>query len=689
MAGIDNSLPSLTPPHCPEASEEERPTAVMATSSQQLDSRLLPEYTAVILQPRPSHTGSDDLSDTDLNHHAFIPSDYKMPSKSPHEMGGERIAGMTVTLDDVSYTVDVKDPEHSKFLRPKHMPKVLLDTVSCSFVPGRLCALMGSSGAGKSTLMDLVAGRKNQGSVEGSMLFDGKPRPDFFKRVAGYVEQNDVLIPTLTVRETLMYAAELRLPASQFTHDQKAERVERIIRDLGLAHCADSFVGDNLHRGVSGGERKRVSIGVELVTAPRVLFLDEPTSGLDSATTLDVVRVLRDLSRQGQTIICTIHQPSAAAFGLFDQLVLLSKGRVCYNGPAQDASPYFESLGFSSTESTRGFNPADFVLAVAGGGTGKAGGEKTILGNFDLNIADQWARSAIRDVRMQSTVKHAHSMAAADYSAKDVPATNTMFHELITLMKRSLRCNLRDKSFIALRLGKHIIVSLILVSVFYNVNDVSTYPNINALALLFMVVVQWSLNGIGFISSMIQEREVFYRERAAGAYRVLPYYMSRVLIEYPFLVLATGFFSTVVWFGCGYPTDAGKFFIFWLVVFLLGDAANAFAHTLSAFSPSVEVGTALAPVILVVFMLFSGFLLTTSAIPVYWRYTFRYLSFIAYGFAAVGNSTFSGTPNEAVIAMYELDEYSVWTNIGCLFAMIVLWRSLALLGVKYVSFYSR
>lgn len=687
MASINNSLPSATPPHCPEASDAQRPTAVMATSSQQLS----PDYTSVMLQSRPSHTGSDDLSDTDLDYkpdHAFIPSDYKTPSKSPQEMGGERIAGMTVTLDDVSYTVDVKDPENSKFLRPKKMPKVLLDTVSCSFVPGRLCALMGSSGAGKSTLMDLVAGRKNQGSVEGSMLFDGKPRPDFFKRVAGYVEQSDVLIPTLTVRETLMYAAELRLPASQFTQAQKTERVERIIRDLGLTRCADSFVGDNLRRGVSGGERKRVSIGVELVTSPRVLFLDEPTSGLDSATTLDVVRVLRDLSRQGQTIICTIHQPSAAAFGLFDQLVLLSKGRVCYNGPAQDASPYFEALGFSSTESTRGFNPADFVLAIAGGGTGKSG-EKTILGNFDLNIADQWARSAIRDVRMQSTVTHARSMAAADYSAKDVPATNTMYHELVTLIGRSLRCNMRDKSFLALRLGKHVIISLILVSVFYNVNDTTTYPNINALALLFMVVVQWSLNGIAFISPMIQEREVFYRERAAGAYRVLPYYMSRVLIEYPFLVLATGFFSVVVWFGCGYPTDAGKFFIFWLVVFLLGDAANAFAHTLSAFSPSVEVGTALAPVILVVFMLFSGFLLTTSAIPVYWRYTFRYLSFIAYGFAAVGNSTFSGTANESVIALYELDEYSVWTNIGCLFAMIVMWRTLALLGVKYVSFYSR
>jgi hypothetical protein len=167
-----------------------------------------------------------------------------------------------------------------------------------------------------------------------------------------------------------------------------------------------------------------------------------------------------------------------------------------------------------------------------------------------------------------------------------------------------------------------------------------------------MVVTQWSMNGIAYLSPLIQDRQVFYRERSAGAYRVGPYYWQRVLIELPFTIISSVIFTLIVWFGCGYPTDAGKYFIFLLVVFLCGETASAFAHCLSALSPTVEVATAIAPMILIVMMLFSGFLLTTSKIPVYWQYTVRYLSWIAYAFQAIGNSTFTGTPNEMVIPMY-------------------------------------
>lgn len=138
---------------------------------------------------------------------------------------------------------------------------------------------------------------------------------------------------------------------------------------------------------------------------------------------------------------------------------------------------------------------------------------------------------------------------------------------------------------------------------------------------------------------MIQERAVFYRERAAGAYRVLPYYMARVLIEYPFMLISTVLFSLILWFGCGYPVDAGKFFIFALVVFLVSECSNAFAHTMAAISPSIEVATSAATTFLVTLLLFSGFLITYSDIPVYWHYTLRYLSFMAYAFAAMGTST--------------------------------------------------
>lgn len=590
--------------------------------------------------------------------------------------------GMTITLQNVSYAISVVDKDQSTFFRKKKMNKTLLDDVSCSFVPGRLCALMGSSGAGKSTLMDLLAGRKTQGTIEGSLLFDGKERPNYFKRIAGYVEQNDVLIPTLTVFETLTYAAELRLSKCQYTREEKSQRVIELLNELGLSHCKDSFVGNNLIRGVSGGERKRVSIGVELITYPRVLFLDEPTSGLDSSTTLDVVRILRQLSRNGRTIICTIHQPSACAFQLFDQLILLSKGRICYNGPSYNSEAFFRSIGFTPID-TVGNNPADFILSVVNKR------DDNVNGNWELNLADEWNKTTLHERRLKSTTTRITNTAQNVIALEDLPHVNSQWHELRTLMSRTMKCNLRDRNYIGIHFIKNVFIGLLLVSIFYNVNDTDTYPNINSLALLFMVVTLWSMNGIAYIAPLIQDREVYYRERQVAAYRVLPYYFHRCIIELPFSILTVSIFSCIVYWGCDYPSEANKFFIFWTVVFLCNECAQAFAYAVSAASPTFEVATAVTPMILIIFMLFSGFMLTTSEIPDYWRYTVRYISFMAYAFQALGNYIFAGTPNDVIIPLYQLDEYSTGTNIGCLVAMIAMWRILGILAIKYITYQTR
>lgn len=220
--------------------------------------------------------------------------------------------------------------------------------------------LQGPSGCGKSTLLDVLADRKNQGYCAGRILVNGAPRGGaVFKRVAAYVMQFDALFETLTVREMLTYTAELRLPGGVEAIAAKAAAVERVIRELDLSNVADTRIGGASRRGISGGQARRVTVGVELVTSPSVLFLDEPTTGLDAYSSLLLVRALRRLADTGRTILCTIHQPRSDIFTLFDTLLLMSAGHVGYFGPTTTIRPYLSSLGIALPDGT---NPADFVV---------------------------------------------------------------------------------------------------------------------------------------------------------------------------------------------------------------------------------------------------------------------------------------------------------------------------------------
>ena len=237
--------------------------------------------------------------------------------------------------------------------------KRILSSASGYCGPGTVTAIMGPSGAGKTTLLHALAGKLSSGTLGGQILMNGRERGASFQRIAGFVTQEDFLIPTLTVRETLNFHAQLRLGSAVSTQARVA-RVEKVISQLELSHVADSRVGDSLIRGISGGERRRVSIATELVTAPRILFLDEPTSGLDSCTASAIMQTLRDLaSSSALTIVLSIHQPRSSIFAAFDNLILLAKGNVLYNGRAAGATAHFAQLGHACPAE---YNPADYLI---------------------------------------------------------------------------------------------------------------------------------------------------------------------------------------------------------------------------------------------------------------------------------------------------------------------------------------
>lgn len=219
-----------------------------------------------------------------------------------------------------------------------------------------------STSKGKTTLLNMLAGRLSQsgnGRTEGQILVNGQKRDfDTFRQQSAYVLQQDNFFAQLTVRETITLSALLRLPKNM-SRKEKMERVDSVIAELGLTKVEDTLVGDDLVRGVSGGERKRVNVATELVTNPSLIFLDEPTTGLDSFNAYNVMSTLLQLARAGRTIVATIHQPNSKIVQLFDMLLLLSEGRTMYFGEAQKAVPYFDSVGFKCPLA---FNPADFYL---------------------------------------------------------------------------------------------------------------------------------------------------------------------------------------------------------------------------------------------------------------------------------------------------------------------------------------
>lgn len=255
--------------------------------------------------------------------------------------------------------------------------KQVLSHVTGTVKPGEMLAIMGASGAGKSTLLDILARKRKTGRVTGDMWVNGREldRPTF-RRVMGYVDQEDTLLPTLTVYETVLYSALLRLPR-EMSYEAKVYRTLQTMEELGILGIKDSRIGESGKRSISGGEKRRVSIACELVTGPSILFLDEPTSGLDSYNAYNVIEALKTLVRQyNRTVIFTIHQPQSNIVALFDRLLVLAKGQLVYAGETSKAQAHFEAAGYPCPP---GYNIADYVIDV----TVEAAGEhrKSANGN--------------------------------------------------------------------------------------------------------------------------------------------------------------------------------------------------------------------------------------------------------------------------------------------------------------------
>ncbi|KZV26112.1 filamin A-interacting protein 1-like [Dorcoceras hygrometricum] len=391
-----------------------------------------------------------------------------------------------LTFTNLTYSVKV-DRKLSLFRRGDGGTKTLLNNISGEARDGEIMAVMGASGSGKSTLIDALANRMAKGSLKGSVtLNDEVLESRMLKVISAYVMQDDLLFPMLTVEETLMFAAEFRLPRN-LSKSKKKLRVQTLVDQLGLRNAAKTVIGDEGHRGVSGGERRRVSIGIDIIHDPILLFLDEPTSGLDSTSAFMVVKVLQRIAQSGSVVIMSIHQPSYRILGLLDKMIFLSRGQTVYSGSPSNLPMFFSDFGHPIPDNE---NRTEFALDLIRELEGSPGGTKSLV---EFNRSWQAFRRSSRNsepvpdpnrpVRLSlkeaisASISRGKLVSGAGANDTSNPTSmvstfaNPLLVELAVLSNRSFTNSRRLPELFLVRLCAVVVTGVILATMFWRLDN--------------------------------------------------------------------------------------------------------------------------------------------------------------------------------------------------------------------------
>ncbi|XP_008777932.3 ABC transporter G family member 6 [Phoenix dactylifera] len=525
--------------------------------------------------------------------------------------------------------------------------KTLLDSISGEAREGEILAVLGASGSGKSTLIDALANRIAKGSLKGSITLNGEALESrLLKVISAYVMQDDLLFPMLTVEETLMFAAEFRLPRS-LSAAKKRARVHALIDQLGLLPAARTIIGDEGHRGVSGGERRRVSIGTDIIHDPIILFLDEPTSGLDSTSAFMVVQVLQRIARSGSVVVMSVHQPSYRILGLLDRLIFLSRGRTVYSGPPDGLPVFFAEFGHPIPENE---NRTEFALdLIRELETSGPTGSKPLVDfnrSWQLMKLPPGRRFPGAHLSLKDAISASISRGKLVYGATDGPGSassvptfaNPFWIEMGVLTKRSFTNTRRMPELFLIRLGAVLVTGFILATIFWRL-DSSPRGVQERLGFFAFSMSTMYYTCADALPVFLQERYIFMRETAYNAYRRSSYVLSNAVVGFPSLVLLSAAFAATTFFAVGLAGGFSGFAFFFLIILASFWAGSGFVTFLSGVVPHVMLGYTVVVAILAYFLLFSGFFINRDRIPGYWIW-FHYLSLVKYPYEAVLRNEF-------------------------------------------------
>ncbi|KXS17673.1 P-loop containing nucleoside triphosphate hydrolase protein [Gonapodya prolifera JEL478] len=597
----------------------------------------------------------------------------------PRGINGGTLPAHTLRWKDISFAIAASPPKSSKDVEAGIPNRTeILSSVSGALKSGEMLAIMGGSGSGKTTLLNVLAGRATAGDVSGVVLFDGAPRDqEKWPWQYAFVDQQDVFYPMLTVRELLTYHAKLRL---RMKTAEREARIREIMDQLGLFECSNVRVGVpcDAGNGISGGQRKRLSVALELLTNPSVLFIDEPTSGLDAFTALTTVDYLRKMTTSASIMsFVAIHQPRENILRLFDKFLLISRGRIVFSGTLSEAYGHFGSAGHPAPE---GVNIADFWLDVIASD----------------HRSEELARESVRRVeklhsRWLEQTKMLEVEANHAPTSDKVPTGVTVTSgfvlprhlEYLELVRISLVMLMRSPWTVFARVAGTLIMGTVLSLLFWRL-DVSTVAGLTS----FFGFLTFFHMGQGYVAVtqpvdyFLVDRPVILRERAATMYRSSSLFLARLSVLFPFYSMFCVIEGFIFWLTVDLRSP-GQFILssmsLWLFMTILGLGVGA-------VSPTMNIAMLLGGICSWVAVAFSGYFPSADKL-IPWA---RYIDIEQYTVCMFGQGEFpSGFPPRQLVSsgvgfvnpnFCVFDNY--WTNFGLAMCLCFIFLLLGMFALE-------
>ncbi|CAF0771945.1 unnamed protein product, partial [Brachionus calyciflorus] len=512
--------------------------------------------------------------------------------------------------------------------------ETILNEVKGIVEPGEVLALMGPSGSGKTTLLNaLNFSVKNSLSVDGKIMLNGcQVDPIKMSMVSCYIQQDDLFFGTLTVKEHLVFQAMLRMDRS-LSQDTKLRRVYQVLKEFNLEKRANVKIGiPGRKKGISGGEKRRLTFASEILTDPPVLFCDEPTSGLDSKMAKSIISYLKKLAENGKTVICTIHQPSSEIFSMFDKICLLSQSRVAFFGTRENALNFFENNLYKKCPPLT--NPADFYMDLLGVDVNDSANSQNEIRNY----CEKFSRSEYNielDKRIEN-VKPEYFSSPSNFS----PYKSNWCVQMSCLIQRSFFNYIRNHKVVLTDILMVIVTAMLGGLIFFQTGEKdknTCHYNQQSIknviyAIFYTVTVSVIFSIMGAVMAFPPEIPIYYREHNASVYRSDTYYLSKLIVELPVYIILPAIHAVILYYMFGFDCDKNSFAVFLFTDILISNAAFSLGHVLSVLSPDANLAVSLVAPTIAIQMLFSGFFLTlTSRTPEFLK-LIRYSSVFNYGF---------------------------------------------------------
>ncbi|XP_033957187.1 ATP-binding cassette sub-family G member 8 [Pseudochaenichthys georgianus] len=600
----------------------------------------------------------------------------------------------------------------SEFKLPWEMKgdkQTAINKLSLRVRSGQMLAIIGSSGCGKTSLLDIITCRDEGGKMtSGQVLINGKPNtPQLVKKSIAHVRQDDRLLPHLTVRETLAFVAKLRLP-THFTEAQRDQRVDDVIAELRLRQCAHTRVGNDYVRGVSGGERRRVSIAVQLLWNPGILILDEPTSGLDSFTAHNLVFTLSRLARGNRLVLLSVHQPRSDIFQLFDLVVLLSSGSAVYCGAAREMVPYFTALEYPCP---RYCNPSDFYVDLIS--IDRRSPEREAEGLERSTVLAERFMDKVRDTEdhmwksdganttptqtkspQQLSKENGEEVITIAKQKKRLPGR---LHQFTILIRRHMYNDYRDLVTLLVHGFEALLMSLLVGCLYYGAGEERLSIQ-DTVALLYMI---GALTPFAVVLDVIakchSERAMLYHELEDGMYSVTSYFFAKVLGELPEHCVFTLVYGLPIYWLAGLNTEPERFLLNFLLVWLMVYCSRAMALFVAAALPTLQTSSFAGNSFFTIFYLTGGFVISMENM---WQVAswVSHTSFMRWGFdgllqvqfrgnmypVSIKNFTFNVDGIHVVEAMH-MNQYPLYACYLVLLAVCLVFMALYYVSLKFIK----